>query len=101
MTDLNQHMRSLKSGGEPFPELARVFAGRYAAEKAGVPCCFYTITRRYVDPEHACPEEMVIGCSRGYIPLRDEMETPGSFRDRLCRKCVEEAASAYGLSIQA
>ena len=105
MSDLNQRIRKMKSD-VPVDEIPiHELLERWKSAGVGPLCCTYTMPKKYVggkDQEgyvdladfqmaDCQPEEYVIGCSRGCIPVKDSKEDDNIYGSRLCEPCVEEA----------
>lgn len=103
MADLNQMIKGVKSGWdlESHFELMLCCVTNYEKAVGNAPvCCFYTCEANEIDSEMvldgfrnyaASQEELVIGCSRGCLPLEDVKRGKIQYRKKLCKGCVKEA----------
>ena len=109
MSDLNQMMHKAKSGIPPenYRAIMTLLIARYETNKrnnveGGPICCFYTSKsgaipsyarldgfRNHAEWDH----ELVIGCSRGCIPIRRKgaADVAKRYAEKLCRNCVKDA----------
>ena len=99
MSDLYQMIKLAKSGDTGRTELIRERVEALERQRRGPICCFFTREKKDVCNENyldlsdfimpECSDDMVvIGCSRGCVPLSEARST---YSQKLCEPCVAEA----------
>lgn len=99
MSDLYQMVKLAKSGDIERTELIRERVEALERQRRGPICCFFTSQKKdvlndkhldlsdFMMPE-CSDDEVVIGCSRGCVPLSEARST---YSPKLCEPCVAEA----------